>query len=149
MVSHFGKFIQQSLRKSITLIKLWQKNGQQQLNLTYVPHHVFDGNTHKCISTGFDVASIYKTVKVLRTKKASEVGSVLEAIYKKFGVFENPKVFQCDNWSEFKSNVIKLLETYSSKNKNKIHTHTIVLESFIKNIEKNFLNTWTLKSFKT
>lgn len=74
---------------------------------------------------------------------------MLEAIYKKFGVFENSKVFQCDNWSEFQSNVIKLLETYRSKNKNKIHTHTIVLESFIKNIEKHFLNTWMLKNFKT
>ena len=60
---------------------------------------------------------------------------MLGAIYKKFGVFENSKVFQCDNSSEFKSNVIKLLETYSSKNKNKIHTHTT-------------LNAWMLKSFK-
>ena len=64
----------------------------------------------KYILTGINVASRYKVARPLRTKKSSEVAFVLEAIYKKGGVFKYPKVFQCDNGLEFKSEVIKLLE---------------------------------------
>lgn len=35
---------------------------------------------------------------------------MLEEIYKKGGVFQYPKVFQCANGSEIKSDVIQLLE---------------------------------------
>ena len=60
-----------------------------------------------------DVASGYKVARALRTKKASEVSFVLEAIYKKGGGFKYPKVFECDNGSEFKSDVAKLLEKHN------------------------------------
>ena len=41
------------------------------------------------------------------------VAFVLEAIYKKGGVFKYPKTFQCDNGSEFKNEVTKLLEKHN------------------------------------
>ena len=71
------------------------------------------GNTYKYILTGIDVASRYKVVRHLGTKKSSEVAFVLEAIYKKGGVFKYPKVFQCDNGSEFKGEMTKLLKKHN------------------------------------
>ena len=58
---------------------------------------------YQYILTGVEVASRYKVARPLKTKKPSEVVFVLEAIYKKVGVFKYPKMFQCDNASEFKS----------------------------------------------
>ena len=75
-------------------------------------HNLFEGNTYKYILTGIDVASRYKVARPLRTKKSSEVAFVLEAICKKGIVFKYPKTFQCDNGSEFKNEVTKLLEKH-------------------------------------
>ena len=58
---------------------------------------------YQYILTGVEVVSRYKVARPLKTKKPSEVVFVLEAIYKKVGVFKYPKMFQCDNASEFKS----------------------------------------------
>ena len=63
-------------------------NEQRQLYLLYMPYNLFEGNTYKYILTGIDVASRYKVARPLRTKKSSEVAFVLEAIYKKGGVFK-------------------------------------------------------------
>ena len=95
-------------------------NEQHQFDLLYMPHNLFEGNMYKYILTGIDVASRYKVTRPLRTKKSSEVAFVLEAIYKKGGVFKYPKTFQCDNGSEFKNEVTKLLE----KNKVEIRRAT-------------------------
>ena len=78
-----------------------------------MPHNLFEGNTYKYVLTGINVASRCKVARPLRTKKSSEVAFVLEAIYKKGGVFKYPKVFQCDNGSEFKNEVTKLLEKHN------------------------------------
>ena len=88
-------------------------NEQHQFDLLYMPHNLFEGNTYKYILTGIGVASRYKVTTALRTKKSSEVAFVLEAIYKKGGVFKYPKTFQCDNGSEFKNEVTKLLEKHN------------------------------------
>ena len=82
-------------------------NEQHQFDLLYMPLNFFEGNTYKYILTGVDVASKYKVARPLRTKKLSKVAFVLEVIYKKGGVFKYPKVFQCDNGSEFKNEVTK------------------------------------------
>ena len=79
-------------------------------------------------------------IKSLRNKKADEVAFVLEAVYKKGGDFKYPKIFQCDNGSEFKSKVTKLLESHSveikrATTKNK-HTHTAFVEAFNKELAK-------------
>ena len=82
-------------------------NEQHQFDLLYMPH-VFEGNTYKYILTGVDVASRYKVTRSHRIKKSSEVAFVLQAIYKKGGLFKYPKVFQFDNGLEFKSEVTKV-----------------------------------------
>ena len=71
-------------------------NEQHQFDLLYMPHNLFEGNIYKYVLTGIDVASRYKVARPLRTKKSSEVTFVLEATYKKGGVFKYLKVFQCD-----------------------------------------------------
>ena len=115
-------------------------NEQHQFDFVYMPHNLFEGNTYKNTLTGIDVASRYKVAGALRTKKSSEVVFVLEAIYKKGGVFKYPKVFQCDNGPEFKNKVTKLLEKHSvdirrATTKYK-HTHTAFVEAFNKELAK-------------
>ena len=89
-------------------------NEKHQFDLLYMPHSVFEGNTYKYILTGIDVALRYKVARPLRTKKLSEVAYVLEAIYKKDGVFKYPRVFQCDNGSAFKNELTKRLEKHNA-----------------------------------
>ena len=65
---------------------------------------------------------------------------MLEAIYKKGGVFKYPKAFQCDNGLEFKNEVTKLLEKHnvdirSATTKYK-HTHIAFVEAFNKELAK-------------
>ena len=105
-----------------------------------MPYKLFERNTYKYILTGIDVASRYKVARPLRTKKSSEVAFVLEGIYKKGSVFKYPKAFQCDNGSEFKNEVTKLLEKHSvdirrATTKYK-HTHTTLVKAFNKELVK-------------
>ena len=128
-------------------------NEQHQFHLLYMPHNLFEGNTYKYILTGIDVALRYKVARPLRTKESSEVAFVLEAIYKKGGVFKYPKVLQIDNGSEFKNKVTKLfqkhdVEIWRATTKYK-RTHTTFVEAFDKELSNCCLNRWTLKSFKT
>ena len=67
------------------------------------------GNNYKYILSGIDVASSYKVAQHLKTKQAKEVAKMIKDIYKA-GPLIYPNVFQCDNGSEFKSEVTKLLE---------------------------------------
>ena len=111
-------------------------NEQHQFDLLYMPHNLFEGNTYKYILTGIGVASRYKVTTALRTKKSSEVAFVLEAIYKKGGVFKYSMTFQCDNGSEFKNKVTKLLEKHNAEIRRAAaiykHTHTAFVETFNK-----------------
>ena len=65
---------------------------------------------------------------------------LLKAIYKKGGVFKCPKVFQCDNGTEFKNEVTKLLEKHSVDIRRATtkyeHTHTAFVEAFNKELAK-------------
>ena len=105
-----------------------------------MPLNLFEGNTYKYILTGIDVASRYKVARPLRTKKSREVGYVLEAIYKKSGVFKYSKTFQCDNGSEFKNEVTKLLEKHNIEIRRATtkykHIHTAFVEAFNKELAK-------------
>ena len=58
-------------------------NEQHQIYLLHVPHIAFEEDTYKYILTGGDVASRYKVARAFKTKKASEVSFVMEALYKK------------------------------------------------------------------
>ena len=115
-------------------------NEQHQFDLLYMPHNPFEGNTYKYILTGIDVASRYKVAIPLRTRKSREVAFVLPAIYKKGGVFKYPKTFQCDNGSEFKNEVTKLLEKHNVDIRRAAmkyrHTHTAFVETFNRELAK-------------
>ena len=80
---HFARFIYRLQKNNVT-----KPNGQHQFDLLYIPHNLFEGNTYKYILTGIDVASRFKVARPLKTKKSSEAAFVLEAIYKKGGVFK-------------------------------------------------------------
>ena len=118
-------------------------NVQHQSDLLYMSHNLFEGNMYKYVLTGINVASRYKVAKPLRTKKSSKVTFVLEAIYKKSGVFKYSKAFQCDNGSELKNEVTKLLEKHSVEirraTKKYKHTHTAFLKAFNKELAKLLL----------
>ena len=64
----------------------------------------------------------------------------VEAIYKKGDVSKYPKMFQCDNGSEFKNEVAKLLEKHSVEIRRETtkhkHTHTVFVEAFNKEFTK-------------
>ena len=64
----------------------------------------------------------------------------MEAIYKKGGVFKYPKAFQCDNRSEFKNKVTKLLEKHSVDIRTETtkykHTYAAFVEAFNKELAK-------------
>ena len=115
-------------------------NEQHQFELLYMPHNLSEGNTDKYILTAIDVASRYKVARHLRTKKSSEVAFALEAIYNKGGVFKYPKTFECDNGSEFKNEVTKLLEKHNVQIRRAAtkykHTHTAFAEAFNKELAK-------------
>ena len=105
-----------------------------------MPHNLLQGNTYKYILTGIDVAPRYKVAWPLRTKRSSKVAFVLEAIYKKGGVFKYPKTFQCNNGSEFKNKVTKLLEKHNVEIRRATtkykHTHTAFVEAFNEELAK-------------
>ena len=60
----------------------------------YQPNHLWKGQ---------------KVARPLRTKKACDVAEMIADIYK-VGPLKYPKIFQCDNGSEFKGEVTKMLE---------------------------------------
>ena len=105
-----------------------------------MPHNLFEGNTYKYILTGINVAATYNVARRLRTKKSSEVLFVLEAIYKKSDASKYPKAFQCDNSSEFKNEVTKLLDKHNVEIQRTTakykHTHTTIAEAFNKELAK-------------
>ena len=106
-----------------------------QFDLLYMPSDTLYGSKYKYILAGIDVASRYKVARPLRTKQARDVAEMIADIYK-IGALTYPKIFQCDNGSEFKGDVTKMLE----KNEVKIqqvttkykHTHT----AFVKALNK-------------
>ena len=117
-----------------------KSNAQHQFDLLYMSHNRFEGNTYKYILTGIDVASRYKFARPFKTKKLSAIAFVLETIYKKGGVFKYPRTFQCDNGSEFKNELTKLLEKHSVEIRRATtkykHTHTTFVEAFNKGLAK-------------
>ena len=106
-----------------------------QFDLLYMPSDSLYGSKYKYILAGIDAASRYKVARPLRTKQARDVAEMIADIYK-VGPLKFPKIFQCDNGSEFKGDVTKMLE----KNKVKMrpvttkykHTHTAFVEALNK-----------------
>ena len=68
----------------------------------------------KYILSRIDAASKYKVARPPRTKQATALTVMIADIYK-VGPLTYPKIFQCDNGSEFKGEVTKLLEKHEVK----------------------------------
>lgn len=115
-------------------------NDLHQFDILYMPFDKIYGKTYKYILSGIDVASRYKVARPLKTKKAKEVAEMIKDIYK-VGPLTFPKTFQCDNGSEFKGDVAKLLEKNNVKIRRATtkykHTHTVFVESLNKILAEN------------
>ena len=106
-----------------------------QFDLLYMPSDTLYGSKYKYILAGIGAASRYKVARPLRTKQARDVAEKIADIYK-VGPLKYPKIFQCDNGSEFKGDMTTMLE----KNEVKIqrvmtkykHTHTAFVEALNK-----------------
>ena len=85
-----------------------------QFDLLYMPLDSLYENKYKYILAGIDTASRYKVTTPLRTKQAHDVAEMIADIYK-VGPLTYPKIFQCDNGSEFKGEVTKMLEKQEVK----------------------------------
>ena len=91
------------------------------------------------INTSFnsriDVASRYKVARPLRTKQAKDVAEMIADIYK-VGPLTYPKIFQCNNDSEFEAEVTKMLEKHEVRIQHVMteykHTHTAFVEALNK-----------------
>ena len=107
-------------------------NEMHQFDLLYMPSDTLYGNKHKYILAGIDVTSRYKVVRPLRTKQVRDVAEMIADIYA-IGPLTYPKIFQCDNGSEFKGEVTKMLEKQVVKIKQVTtkykHTHTAFVEA--------------------
>ena len=107
-------------------------NKMHQSDLLYMPSNTLYGNKYKYILAGIDAASRYKVARPPRMKQARDVAEMIADIYK-VGPLTDPKIFQCDNGSEFKGEVTKMLEKHKVKiqqvtTKYK-HTHTAFMEA--------------------
>ena len=106
-----------------------------QFDLLYMPSDTLYGNKYKYILAGIDFASRYKVARPLRTKKACDVAEMIADIYK-VRPLTYPKIFQCDNGSELKGEVTKMLEKQEVKIRRVTtkyaHTHTAFVEALNK-----------------
>ena len=85
-----------------------------QFDLLYMPSDTLYGNKYKYILAGIDAAPRYKVTRPLKTKQVRDVAEMIADIYK-VGPLKYPKIFQCDNGSEFKGEVTKMLEKQEVK----------------------------------
>ena len=81
-----------------------------QFDLLYMPSDTLYGSKYKYILAGIDAASRFKITRPLRTKQVRDVAEMIADIYK-VGPLTYPKIFQCDNGSEFRGEVTKMLES--------------------------------------
>ena len=74
-----------------------------------LPSYPLYGNKYKNILSGNDGAFRYKVARPMRTKQAKDAVEMIADIYK-VSPLTNPKIFQCDNGSEFKGEVTRIFE---------------------------------------
>ena len=116
-------------------------NEIHQFDLLYMPSDTLYGNKYKYILAGIDAASRYKVARPLITKQARNVAEMIADIYK-VGPLMYPKIFQCDNGSEFKGEVTKMLEKHEVKIQRVTakykHTHTAFVEALNKSSQRDY-----------
>ena len=110
-------------------------NEMHQFDLLYMPSDSLYGSKYKYIPAGIDAASRYKVARPLRTIQARDVAEMIADIYK-VGPLKYPKIVQCDNDSEFKGEITKMLEKQEVKIQQVMmkykHTHTAFVEALNK-----------------
>ena len=83
-----------------------------QFNLLYMPSDTLCRNKYKyIILSAFDVASRHKVTIPLRMNQVKDIAKMIADIYK-VGHLTYLEVFQCDNGSEFKAEVPKMLKKH-------------------------------------
>ena len=112
---HFGKYILPA-RKRVDRphYQVTIPNETHQFDLSYMPSDTLYGNKYKYILAGIDAASRYKVARPLRTKQARDVAEMIADTYK-VRALKYPKIFQCDNGSDFRGEVTKMLEKQEVK----------------------------------
>ena len=124
-------------------------NQMHQLDLLYMPSDRLYRNKYKYILSRIDVASRYKVARALRTKQAADVATMIADIYK-VGPLTYPKIFQCDNASEFKGEVTRMLEKHEVRIRritvNYKHTHTAFVKPLTRSSRSNCLRSKTCKN---
>ena len=109
------------------------------------------GNKYKYILLGIDGASRYKVPGPLRTNQVKDVANMISDIYK-VGPLIYPKAFQCDNGSEFKSEVTKILEKHGVKMRCTMtkykHTHKAFIEALNKLLTENLFKVQDMQELK-
>ena len=117
--------------------RVTEVNKIHQADLLYLPHDKVYQNTYKYVLNIIDIASRYKASRPLKTKKPEEVADMIKDIYKK-GPLKWPQEFHCDNGSEFKSSVDKLLKEHNVEVKRVTtkyhHKFTAFVERFNKTL---------------
>ena len=110
-------------------------NEMHQFDLLYMPSDTLYKNKYKYILSGIDDASRYKVVRPMRTKQVKDVANRIAYIYN-VGHLTFPKIFQCNNGSEFKAEATKLLEKHEITIRHATmkykHTHTAFVEALNK-----------------
>ena len=115
--------------------KVTISNQMHQFDLLYMPSNTLYGNKYMYILPGIDAASRYKVARTMRMKQAKDVAEMIADIYK-VDPLTYRKIFQCDNGSEFKGEVTKLLEKHQVKIQRVTakyqHTRTAFIEALNK-----------------
>ena len=110
-------------------------NEMHQFDLLYMHSDMLDGNKYKYILSRINVVSRYKVERPLRTKQAKDVADMIVDIYK-VSPLSYHKIFRCDNGSEFKAEVTKMLEKHEVRIQRAMtkykHTHTAFVEALNK-----------------
>ena len=126
-------------------------NQMHQFDLLYMPSDMLYGNKYTYILSEINVASRYKVARPLRTTQAANIAEMIADIYK-VDPLTYPEIFQCDNGSEFKGEVTRLLEKYEvmirrTTTKYK-HTHTAFVEALTRSSQSNYSRYKMHKSYK-
>ena len=125
-------------------------NEMHQFDLLYMPSDTLYGNKYKYILAGIDGTSRFKVARPLRMKQMRDVAEMIADIYK-VGPLTHPKIFQCNNSSEFKGEMIKMLEKHEVKIRRVTmkyaHTHTAFVEALNKILAERLFNVHDAQEF--
>ena len=111
-----------------------------QFDLLYTPNDMLYGNKYKYSLSRINVAFRYKVARPMNMKQVNNVAEIITDIYK-VDPLTYPKVFQCNNGSEFKAEVTKMLDKHGVMIKCMMtkykHMHTAFVEALNKLLAEN------------